>query len=263
LDLESAPWPSISDPAKDAVRRLLVRDPSKRATAAEILSHPWLREGGVATDKPIVPEVLTRLRGFAKMNKLKREALRLVASNLPPEEIRGLREMFEAIDADKSGTITADELRAALERKGAGGSIPHEELERLAQVVDSDSSGTICYEEWLAATLHQGRLEQGDALLKAFNTFDKDGSGYLNVDELRAALRSAEGPAKKRGQAAAEDEAELRTVLQECDKDGDGRVSYQEFCAMFLGEDKAAAHSTSAAAAAAVAAPAAASKKKK
>lgn len=252
LDLESVPWPSISEPAKDAVRRLLVRDPSKRATAAEILSHPWLKAGGVASDAPIVPEVLTRLRGFAKMNKLKREALRLVAANLPPEEIQGLRQMFESIDTDRSGTVTADELRAALERKG--GSIPREELERLVAMVDADASGCIAYDEWLAATLHQGRLEQGDALLRAFEQLDKDGSGFLSLDELKLALRSAEGPAKKRGKAAAEDEDELKRVLQECDKDGDGRVSYGEFCAMFLGEEAAAVvHATSTSAAAAVA----------
>jgi calcium-dependent protein kinase len=235
LDLESAPWPQISEPAKDCVRRLLVRDPRKRATAAEILAHPWLKEDGVASDVPLVPEVLSRIRGFAGMNRLKREALRLVASTLPPDEIAGLREMFRAIDTDGSGTVTAEELKAALERKG--GDIPRAELEGLMAMVDADSSGCIAYDEWLAATLHQGRLEQGDALLKAFNAFDKDGSGYLSADELRQALRSADGPAKKRGQQAAEDEAELKRVLAECDRDGDGRVSYAEFCAMFLGED--------------------------
>jgi calcium-dependent protein kinase len=254
LDLESEPWPSISQPAKDCVRQLLVRDPRKRATAAQILAHPWMREGGLAKDTPLVPEVLTRLRGFAGMNRLKREALRVVASNLPPDEIAGLREMFKAIDADGSGTVTADELKAALERKG--GDIPRAELEQLVALVDADSSGCIAYDEWLAATLHQGRLEQGDALLKAFNAFDKDGSGHLSADELRAALRSADGPARKGAQRAAEDEAELRRVLAECDKDGDGRVSYAEFCAMFLGEQTivASAAETQQHAAAAVAA---------
>ena len=247
------------------MRRLLVRDPSKRATAAEILAHPWLREGGVASEKPLVPEVLTRLRGFAKMNKLKREALRLVASNLPAEEIRGLREMFEAIDTDRSGTVTADELRAALERKG--GSIPQEELRRLVELVDADASGSIAYDEWLAATLHQGRLEQGDALLRAFNALDKDGSGFLTPDELMLALKSAEGPAKhvakggggkggggKGGGGGDEDDAELRRVLAECDADGDGRVSYAEFCAMFLGTQNGGESAQETAAAAAVAA---------
>ncbi len=56
---------------------MLVRDPRKRATANEVLQHEWVREGGVAGDNVIEPEVLTRMRGFAAMNKLKKEALKV------------------------------------------------------------------------------------------------------------------------------------------------------------------------------------------
>jgi calcium-dependent protein kinase len=56
---------------------MLVRDPRKRATAADILKHEWVREGGVAGDNVIEPEVLKRIRGFAAMNKLKKEALKV------------------------------------------------------------------------------------------------------------------------------------------------------------------------------------------
>lgn len=37
LDFETDPWPSISDGAKDLVKRMLVRDPRKRLTAHEVL----------------------------------------------------------------------------------------------------------------------------------------------------------------------------------------------------------------------------------
>ena len=37
LDFTSDPWPSISEGAKDLVRRMLVRDPKKRLTAHEVL----------------------------------------------------------------------------------------------------------------------------------------------------------------------------------------------------------------------------------
>lgn len=37
LDFISEPWPSISESAKDLVRRMLVRDPKKRMTAHEVL----------------------------------------------------------------------------------------------------------------------------------------------------------------------------------------------------------------------------------
>jgi serine/threonine protein kinase len=37
LDFESEPWPSISDSAKDLVRNMLCRDPTKRLSAHEVL----------------------------------------------------------------------------------------------------------------------------------------------------------------------------------------------------------------------------------
>ena len=56
---------------------------------------------------------------FANTNKLKRQAMKVIASAMPADEIAGLREIFKAIDADSSGSITADELRTALKQKGS------------------------------------------------------------------------------------------------------------------------------------------------
>lgn len=61
LDLSSDPWPQISEEAKDCVRRMLEPRPAKRATADEILQHPWMRENGVATDKPLDNVILKRM----------------------------------------------------------------------------------------------------------------------------------------------------------------------------------------------------------
>lgn len=37
IDFETQPWPSISDSAKDLVRKMLTQDPKKRITPAEVL----------------------------------------------------------------------------------------------------------------------------------------------------------------------------------------------------------------------------------
>lgn len=37
LDFVSEPWPSISESAKDLVRKMLVQDPKKRLTAHQVL----------------------------------------------------------------------------------------------------------------------------------------------------------------------------------------------------------------------------------
>lgn len=54
---------------------MMTYDPKKRPTAAEMLQHDWVREGGVAGDNVIETEVLHRMKSFAAMNKLKKQAL--------------------------------------------------------------------------------------------------------------------------------------------------------------------------------------------
>jgi hypothetical protein len=53
-----------------------------------------------------------------------------------------------------SGTITVDELRESLKRKGA--LIPEVELQRIMAMADVNGDGTIDYEEFMAATLYLG-----------------------------------------------------------------------------------------------------------
>lgn len=42
LDFSSDPWPSISESAKDLVRKMLVRDPRQRLSAHEVLCEYFL-----------------------------------------------------------------------------------------------------------------------------------------------------------------------------------------------------------------------------
>lgn len=44
------------------------------------VGHPWVQVDGVAPDKPLDSAVLTRLKQFSAMNKLKKIAIR-VSSN--------------------------------------------------------------------------------------------------------------------------------------------------------------------------------------
>ena len=64
------------------------------------------------------PALATR-SNFANHNKLKRQAMKVIASAMPADEIAGLAEIFKSIDADSSGTITAEELSTALKNKGS------------------------------------------------------------------------------------------------------------------------------------------------
>ncbi|XVE56212.1 hypothetical protein DITRI_Ditri03aG0219700 [Diplodiscus trichospermus] len=223
FDLKSQPWPSISEGAKDLIRKMLARDPKKRITAAQALEHPWMKEGGEASDKPIDSAVLSRLKQFRVMNKLKKLALKVIAESLTSEAIKGLKQMFNNIDTDRSGTITLEELRDGLARSGS--KLTETEIKQLLDAADVNKNGTIDYIEFIAATMHRHRLEREDNIQKAFQFFDKDGSGYITRDELKQALT-------KYGMG---NEATVDEVIEDVDTDNDGRISYEEFVAVIKG----------------------------
>ncbi|XP_031253709.1 calcium-dependent protein kinase 21-like [Pistacia vera] len=218
IDFVSEPWPSISDSAKDLVRKMLTQDPRKRITSAQVLEHPWIREGG--TDKPIDSAVLSRMKQFRAMNKLKKLALKVIAETLSEEEIKGLKAMFANMDTDKSGTITYEELKSGMARLGS--KLSEAEVKQLMEAADVDGNGTIDYIEFISATMHRHRLERDEHLFKAFQYFDKDSSGYITRDELETAMK----------EYGIGDEASIREVISEVDTDNDGRINYEEFCTM-------------------------------
>nr|GMD92013.1 calcium-dependent protein kinase 26-like [Ipomoea batatas] len=219
VEFKYDPWPQISDSAKDLVRRMLVRDPNKRLTAHEVLCHPWVQINGVAPDEPLGSAVLTRLTQFSAMNKLKKMALRVIAENLPEEEIGGLKEMFRTIDTDDSGHITFEELKAGLKRSGAD--LNESEIQDLMKAADVSNSGSIDYVEFVAAMLNSNKIDEEDHLYTAFSYFDKDGSGYITADEIQRAC----------DEFGLQD-VHLEEMILEADQNNDGRIDYNEFVAM-------------------------------
>ncbi|CAE6158188.1 unnamed protein product [Arabidopsis arenosa] len=219
IDFESDPWPVISDSAKDLIRRMLSSKPAERLTAHEVLRHPWICENGVAPDRALDPAVLSRLKQFSAMNKLKKMALKVIAESLSEEEIAGLREMFQAMDTDNSGAITFDELKAGLRKYGS--TLKDTEIHDLMEAADVDNSGTIDYSEFIAATIHLNKLEREEHLVAAFQYFDKDGSGFITIDELQQAC-------VEHGMA----DVFLEDIIKEVDQNNDGKIDYGEFVEM-------------------------------
>nr|XP_043606827.1 calcium-dependent protein kinase 28-like [Erigeron canadensis] len=219
-DFRRKPWPTISDSAKDFVRKLLIKNPRARLTAAQALSHPWARENGNASMIPLDISVLSNMRQFVKYNRLKQLALRALASTLDEEEISNLKDQFHAMDVDKSGAISLEEMRQAL-AKDLPWKIKESCVLEILQAIDSNTDGFIDFTEFVAATLHIHQLEEHNnekwqKLSKAaFEKFDIDKDGYITPEELKThtGLRGSIYP-----------------LLEEVDMDKDGKISLPEFC---------------------------------
>ncbi|KAI4327732.1 hypothetical protein L6164_020158 [Bauhinia variegata] len=218
-DFRRKPWPTISNAAKDFVKKLLVKDPRARYTAAQALSHPWVREGGEALEIPIDISVLNNMRKFVKYSRLKQVALRALASTLDEEELADLKDQFQAIDVDKNGSISLEEMRQAL-AKDLPWRLKDSRVLEILQAIDINTDGLVDFSEFVAATLHVHQLEEHDSekwqqrSQAAFDKFDLDKDGYITPEELRMHTGM---------------KGSIDTLLEEADVDKDGRISLSEF----------------------------------
>ncbi|KAJ1386056.1 Protein kinase domain [Sesbania bispinosa] len=178
IDFASDPWPSISSSAKDLVKKMLRADPKERLSAVEVLDHPWMKEDG-ASDKPLDIAVLTRMKQFRAMNKLKKVALKVIAENLSEEEIIGLKEMFKSMDTDNSGTITFEELKAGLPKLGT--KISESEVRQLMEAVHHNGRVGICPKKY--------NMGDEKTIKEIIAEVDTDNDGRINYDEFVAMMR--------------------------------------------------------------------------
>lgn len=87
-DFAADPWPRISADARSLVQSLLAKDPRARPTAAQALSHPFIRDRDLVDRAPLDASVLNALRQYTHADKLKRLFLRRVAETFSDDEVR-------------------------------------------------------------------------------------------------------------------------------------------------------------------------------
>ncbi|PON32481.1 Serine/threonine protein kinase [Parasponia andersonii] len=222
LDFKRDPWPKVSDNAKDLVKKMLDPDPRRRLTAQEVLDHPWLQNAKRAPNVSLGETVRARLKQFSVMNKLKKRALRVIAEHLSVEEVAGIREGFNLMDTSNRGRVNMEELRAGLHKLGH--QIPDADVQILMEAGDVDKDGYLDYGEFVAISVHLRKMGNDDEHLhKAFEFFDRNQTGYIEIDELRHCLVD---------EVEDNNEEVIEAIMQDVDTDKDGLISYEEFAAM-------------------------------
>lgn len=143
FDFDGEEWDDIDPSAKDLIKKLITR-PERRLTASEALQHPWMRahvtQTGASTRKALKKLNLGNIKNFHKSEKLKQVALMAIAVQSDPNDMKELKEMFQALDKDGNGTISFQELQAGLGERENG-----DQLLELLKAADTDNSGTINY----------------------------------------------------------------------------------------------------------------------
>ncbi|XP_019338788.1 centrin-3 isoform X4 [Alligator mississippiensis] len=148
------------------------------------------------------------LRNELAVDKTKRKKRR----ELTEEQKQEIKDAFELFDADKDKAIDYHELKVAM--RALGFDVKKADVLKILKDYDREATGKITFEDFNEVVtdwiLDRDPQEE---ILKAFKLFDDDDSGKISLRNLRRVAREL-------GENMTDEE--LRAMIEEFDKDGDG-----------------------------------------
>lgn len=150
------------------------------------------------------------------------------ATNFSHKEIKRLFKRFQKLDKDGNGNISREEFM----------DIPQLAVNPLASrvvtIFDKNKDENVNFKEFLQGlSIFSSRGEAKDKLRFAFAVYDIDGDGFITNGELFEVLKMMVGSNLTDHQLQ---NIVDKTIL-EADKDGDGKISFEEFVEMLGNTD--------------------------
>ncbi len=109
FDFSATVWQSISSEAKDLISNLLQRQADVRFSAEEAFNHPWIqRQRDKEEQEHVIPvDVIKNMSTYIDSQNFKRTTLTLIASRIPEDQIKLLRDTFSQFDKNGDGQLTS------------------------------------------------------------------------------------------------------------------------------------------------------------
>ena len=147
--------------------------------------------------------------------------------SLDCSEINAIKEIFYKLDKNQNGSISVSELGLAIRVMGADPT--EEDIKRMIAKCDADSNGSIELREFvtLMRTIAKDRIVEED-VQEAFSNFDTNKDGFLTIDEINETMKRFGEPLTK---------SETDMLMDDFDKDRDGKINLSEFMDLINGED--------------------------
>jgi serine/threonine-protein phosphatase 2B regulatory subunit len=149
-------------------------------------------------------------------------------SKFDPEEIKRLGKRFKKLDIDGSGKLSIAELMKLPELQ------QNPLVHRVIAIFDRDHDGEVDFREFIeGVSMFSVKGDKNSKLKFAFRIYDIDRDGYISNGELFQVLKMMVGTNLKETQLQ---QIVDKSILQ-ADKNGDGRISFEEFCDVVSGLD--------------------------
>ena len=229
------PFPLLSLHAKDLISKLLQYDPKKRLSAEEAIQHPWFKtaefkkKDKVNTIEPeLARELIQNMTKYRSDNMLKCAVIAYLVHHITNnEECIEASKLFIKIDLNSDGRIEKHELIQGFEKYwGISKEEAKEKVDLIFANIDTDYNGFIEYEEFVRAAVNSSIFMSQNYLKFAFNYFDRDSSGDITFEEIKKRfIQNSKNTNPKV-------DKELKEIFDSIDINGDGSISFGEFCKM-------------------------------
>ena len=216
-----------SPEVQDLVIKLLEVNVNKRLSAAQALKHPWFAKFNgkslyMNIEKEKVKMYLDRLISYQINSKFQQMVIAFIVHNVPDtEETKDILKIFRLFNTNDDGRLTKEELQKGL----AQFEDPNEyNIDDIFLILDGANNGFIEYEEFMRACMDQKTLLCDEHLVYAFNFFDKDSTGRISVEKIKANFIDSNVS-----------EEVFRSIFNEIDTNHDGEIDFGEFKDMMFG----------------------------
>lgn len=157
------------------------------------------------------------LRSYSNTSVLQKMAVKILAFHLPQREIRGLRDLFVAIDSDCSGTISFAELCDAVATFEDTQQQMTSELQHIFSAINTSHTADISYSDFIAACMWQRITFDENHLHIVFNALDVGNRGFIDAKSVKA-IAGLDFDAR-----------DIDAMIAVADHNGNGRIAFADF----------------------------------
>lgn len=139
--------------------------------------------------------------------------------------------MFRLYDDNGDHKVCREEFEEGL--KDYGLDLSKDEVDSLMATFDRDGCGTIDFDELLSAVRPPMSKARVKLIEMAFQKMDKTGDGFITPDELKGLYNARHHPKYKNGEWT--EQQVFTEFLNQFESDNDGKVTLEEFTDYYRG----------------------------